>query len=99
MALSCGYPDESAGRVPLTDRLPLEAVVHDDVYRDPSDERLAAFWAAREASDETAGLLKTNELPTLARIFTERRYKGDDNRHFSRKYFDELVRKGFFNNG
>jgi nitroreductase len=98
MALSCGYPvKEAEGTTPLTDRLPLEAVVHEDVYCDQTDEEIAEFWAEREASDETAELLKTNDLPNLARIFTERRYKGDDNRAFSRKYFDELVRKGFFN--
>jgi nitroreductase len=94
MALSCGYP---ATEVPLTDRLPLEAVVHTDTYRDPTDAEIEAFWAAREASPETSELLKANDLPNLARIFTERRYKGDDNRAFSRKYFDHLVEKGFFN--
>ncbi len=94
MAVSCGYP---ATEVPLTERLPLEAVVHRDVYRDPTDGEIEAFWAAREASAETAELLKANDLPSLARIFTERRYKGEDNRAFSRKYFDELVEKGFFN--
>lgn len=93
-ALVAGYPDEE---VPLTDRLPLEAVVHENVYYDHSDERIAEFWAARETSDETAGLLEVNNLPNLARIFTERRYKGEDNRRFSNAYFDELVRKGFFN--
>jgi nitroreductase len=97
MAVSCGWPDESAGRVSLTDRLPLEAVVHRDVYRDPTDAEIESFWAAREASDETAALKEANDLPNLARIFTERRYKGEDNRHFSRKYFEELKRKGFFN--
>lgn len=94
MAVSCGYPSES---VTLTDRLPLEAVVHQDVYHDPTDAEIERFWAAREASDETDSLLKINDLPNLARIFTERRYRGEDNRAFSRKYFDELVRKGFFN--
>ncbi len=94
MALSCGYPAENP---PLTDRLPLEAVVHRDVYHDPTDAEIENFWAARETSQETAALLETNGLPNLARIFTERRYKGDDNRAFSRKYFDELVKKGFFN--
>ena len=32
-----------------------------------------------------------------ARIFTERRYKGEDNRLFSRKYFEMLKKQGFFN--
>jgi nitroreductase len=97
VALSCGRPDESAGVVPLTDRLPLDAVVHTDVYRDPTDAEIENWWAERESSPETAALKEANSLPNLARIFTERRYKGDDNRAFSRKYFDELQSKGFFN--
>ncbi len=94
MALSCGYP---AAEVPLTDRLPLEAVVHRDTYHDPSEAEIEAFWAEREASPQTAELLRANDLPNLARVFTERRYRGEDNRAFSRKYFEHLVEKGFFN--
>lgn len=94
VAVACGYP---AVEVPLTDRLPLEAVVHENTYHDPTNEDITRFWKEREASDETATLIKENELPNLARIFTERRYKGADNRLFSKKYFDELVAKGFFN--
>jgi nitroreductase len=97
MTVSVGYP--AAADVPLTDRLPLEAVVHTDVYHDPTDAQIEAFWAEREASEETAALLAANDLPNLARIFTDRRYKEADNRAFSKKYFDELVRKGFVNNG
>ncbi len=96
MTVSVGYP--ATDDVPLTDRLPLEAIVHEDVYRDPTDEEILDFWAEREASQETAALLDANNLPSLARIFTERRYTGGDNRVFSKKYFDEIVKKGFFNN-
>ncbi len=96
MTVSVGYP--ASNDVPLTDRLPLEAVVHEDVYRDPTDEEILGFWADREASDETAALLEANDLPSLARIFTERRYTGGANRAFSKKYFDEIVKRGFFNN-
>lgn len=89
-----GYPD---GEVPLTDRLPLEAVVHYDTYKDYSNEDIDRIWAAREASEETAGLLKVNDLPSLARIFTERRYKGADNVAISRGYLEFIKKQGFFN--
>jgi nitroreductase len=95
MTVAVGYP--AGDNVPLTDRLPIEAVVHRDIYRDPSDAEIEGFWAERESSEETAALLEANELPNLARIFTERRYKGEDNRAFSKVYFEELVKKGFFN--
>lgn len=94
MALSLGYPLQTP---PLTDRLPLEAVVHFEKYTDYTPGRLEELWDERETSDETMSLLEENGLPNLARIFTECRYKKDDNVHFSRKYFEELKEQGFFN--
>ena len=66
----------------------------DIVYSDADIDRL---WSEREASEETLRLLDENQLPNLARIFTERRYVKNDNIHFSRKYFEEMKKQGFFN--
>ena len=92
--VTMGYPDKLP---PPTDRLPLEGVIHRERYHDYTPEAIDAIWADKEASEETAGLLQANDLPNLARIFTERRYKGEDNRLFSRKYFEMLKKQGFFN--
>lgn len=92
--LAVGYPAEPLP--PLTDRLPLEAVLHRDTYRDYTPQEIDRLWAAREASEETARLLKENDLPNLARIFTERRYTTADNLHFSRAYLDVLRTQGMF---
>lgn len=92
--VTIGYPDKLP---PPTDRLPLEGVIHRERYQDYTPEAIDAIWADKEASEETACLLKANDLPNLARIFTERRYKGEDNRLFSRKYFEMLKKQGFFN--
>ena len=94
MTVAMGYPETLP---PLTDRLPLDAVVHRDTYTDYTPERLEILWREREASAETQQLLAENRLPNLARIFTERRYVREDNVTFSRKYFDELVEQGCFN--
>lgn len=93
--LVVGYPADPFP--PLTDRLPLQAVVHRETYHDYTPGAIDELWAAKEASAETAALLEANDLPNLARIFTERRYKGEDNIAFSRKYFDVLRAQGFFN--
>lgn len=92
--VAVGYPAEPLP--PLTDRLPLEAVVHKDTYRDYAPEEIDEIWAAREGSDETARLLRENGLPNLARIFTERRYTKADSLHFSRAYLDVLREQGMF---
>jgi nitroreductase len=93
-AISVGYPE---GEVPLTDRLPLEGVVHRDTYHDYSDEDIERIWREREASEETAELIKVNELPNLARIFTERRYTAEDNLSISRNLLEFIKKQGFFN--
>ncbi len=92
--ITMGYPDQIP---PLSDRLPLEGVVHRERYHDYTPEQIDRIWSEREASEETAQLLEVNHLPNLARIFTERRYVGADNLLFSRKYFDALKEQGFFN--
>lgn len=92
--VTIGYP---ASNVPITDRLPLEGVVHRDMYKDYTPEDIDRIWAAREASEETAGLIEMNGLPNLARIFTERRYTAKDNVEFSRRYLEALRKQGFFN--
>ncbi len=93
-AVTVGYPAENP---PLTDRLPLEGVVHYEKYRDYTPEAIDALWAQTEASALTAELLRVNDLPSLARIFTERRYKGEDNLAISRAYFETMKKQGFFN--
>ncbi len=92
--VAVGYPAEPLPG--LTDRLPLEAVVHRETYRDYAPEEIDRLWAAREASNETARLLAENDLPNLARIFTERRYTTVDNLHFSQAYLDVLRAQGLF---
>ncbi len=93
-AIAMGYPAENP---PLTDRLPLGAVVHFERYSPLTAESIEEAWAEREASEQTAALIAENELPTLAHIFTERRYTAPDNNTFSKSYFELLKKQGFFN--
>ena len=90
-----GYPAETPE---LTDRLPLEAVVHYEKYRDYTAAEIDELWAEREESPLTKRLLEENGLPNLARIFTERRYVRKDNLAISASYLALLREKGFFNN-
>jgi nitroreductase len=92
--LVIGYP---AHEPSLTDRLPLHGVVHREKYRDHTPVETDEIWAEKESSESTAALIAENGLPNLARIFTDRRYKGEDNVAFSRKYFEILRSQGFFN--
>ncbi|MFI3278084.1 MAG: nitroreductase family protein, partial [Rikenellaceae bacterium] len=86
-AIALGYPDEQP---PLTDRLPLEGVVHYESYNHYTAHEIDELWREREESEQTKSLLEENNLPNLAQIFTLNRYKGDDNKLFSAKYVELL---------
>ena len=94
-AIVMGYPDEEPG---LTDRLPLEAVVHHECYNDYSDEDIDRLYADKEALEQTRELLKINNKETLAQIFTDNRYKRQDNVHFSGELLRVISEQGFMNN-
>ena len=94
-AIMMGYPDESPG---LTDRLPLEGVVHYETYKDYSEQDIDRIYAEKEALQETKDLLKENNKETLAQVFTDNRYKKEDNLHFTKQYLKVLQQQGFMNN-
>jgi nitroreductase len=93
--VTVGYPDEDPG---LTDRLPLEAVVHNETYRKHTKEDIDAWYAEKEGLKSSRQFIEENNLETLAQVFTDVRYKANDNRHFSEKLLHVLQRQGFMNN-
>jgi FMN reductase (NADPH) len=89
-----GYPDEVPG---LTDRLPLEAVVHFDKYTDFQEERINKLYQDKEALELTGKLLQENKKETLAQVFTDNRYTKKDNLTFSKQLLKVLKEQGFMN--
>jgi len=89
-----GYPDENPE---LTDRLPLEGVVHYESYKDYSKEDIDRIFAEKDSSELTKALLEENQKETLAQIFTDNRYKKADNIHFSKVFLKVLEDQGFMN--
>ncbi len=94
-AIALGYPDEEPG---LTDRLPLEGVVHYERYSDYEPADIDRIYAEKEASDLTRELLEINRKETLAQIFTDNRYRKQDNVHFSKEFLMVIREQGFMNN-
>ncbi len=90
--LVLGYPDETP---PLTDRLPLEAVLHNEVYKNYLPEDIDRLYAEKEALQETLDLLEENKKETLAQVFTDNRYTRKDNEFFSEKLLDVIRKQGF----
>jgi FMN reductase (NADPH) len=93
--LVVGHP---ADKPPITDRLPLEAVVHFEKYQAYSAADINRFYAEKESLDLTAKLLAENQLNTLAQVFTEKRYTKKDNQTFSQRYLEVITKQGFMRN-
>ena len=90
-----GYPEE----IPeLTDRLPLEAIVHYESYKDYSNADIDRIYKDKEALQQTKDLLVENRKETLAQVFTDNRYTRKDNVHFSKEYLSIIKQQGFMNN-
>jgi hypothetical protein len=93
-ALVLGWPDEEPG---LTDRLPMDAVVHHETYHDYGEDDIDRIYEKREGLQLTRDLLEENQKETLAQVFTDNRYTRKDNIHFSRQFLEVIRRQGFMN--
>ena len=89
-----GYPAEAPS---LTDRLPLEAIVHYDTYKDYSESDIDRLFLEKESLPSTKDLLEENKKETLAQIFTDNRYTKKDNITFSNMLLEVLKEQGFMN--
>lgn len=91
--VTLGFPDE---KPELTDRLPLQAVVHEETYQDYSPEVIDALYREKEGMPLYQGFVKEHNKETLAQVFTDVRYKKADNEHFSKVLLQVLKNQGFF---
>ena len=90
--VTIGWPAEDPA---LVDRLPLEAVIHQETYRDYSSEAIARFYSYKESLQENQQFVAENGKETLAQVFTDVRYKKSDNELFSGMLLDVLRQQGF----
>jgi len=90
--VTLGWPAEIPEQV---DRLPLEAVIHYEVYNDYSDDSIASFYKEKEDRPDSQQFVKENSKQSLAQVFTDVRYKKADNVHFSKILLKVLKDQGF----
>ena len=90
--ITVGWPSEHPEQV---DRLPLEAVIHSEVYKEYSAESLEKYYKEKENRADSEQFLKENNKETLAQVFTDVRYKKTDNEYFSGILLQVLRDQGF----
>ena len=90
--ITLGWPDESPAQ---SDRLPLDAIVHQETYRDYTPERIDQFYTPKEQLPENQEFVRINQKETLAQVFTDIRYTRHDNEALSATLLDALRHQGF----
>ena len=92
--VTLGWPAENPEQV---DRLPLEAIVHREVYSDYTDTEIADIYSGKEKRDDSRKFVSENNKSNLAQVFTDVRYKKEDNVFFSKVLLKVLEDQGFMN--
>lgn len=92
--VTVGWPAENPEQ---TDRLPFDAVVHKETYRDYTSEDIDRYYSEKESREDSAQFIKENNKETLAQVFTDVRYTAKDNITFSRSLLQVLKDQGFMN--
>ncbi|MDD2961781.1 MAG: nitroreductase family protein [Muribaculaceae bacterium] len=93
ITIAIGYPKNSVQEP--TERLSIEAFVHNEFYKDYSKETIDRLYKEKENNPTNRKFVKENNKQTLAQVFTDIRYTKENNEIFSKLYFDFINKNGF----
>ena len=90
--ITLGWPDENP---PLTDRLPIDSIIHNETYNDYTPARIDTFYTPKEQLEENKHFVEINHKETLAQVFTDLRYTKEANEAISEVLLKTLKEQGF----
>ena len=90
--VTVGWPAEVPAQV---DRLPLEAVVHEEIYHDYTSEDIDRLYAYKESLPENIRFIIENNKETLALVFKDVRYTKKDSEAMSENLWKVMKEQGF----
>ena len=90
--ITLGWPDEQPAQ---SDRLPIDAIIHDETYHDYQAADIDRLYAEKENLPENKHFVSINNKQTLAQVFTDIRYTRRDNEAMSATLLDALRHQGF----
>jgi nitroreductase len=90
--IAVGWPD---GENSISDRLPIEAILHEETYHNYNDESITSIYAEKEERKDSKQFVTENSKQTLAQVFTDVRYTKKDAEFFSNVYLTHVKDKGY----
>lgn len=94
ITLTVGYP-EDAQNEPKVERLPVEAIIHDEQYKEYTPSTIHQLYADKESLEVNKKYVSENNKQSLAQVFTDIRYNKQNNEAFSKIYLDFIVSQGY----
>lgn len=92
ITITLGVP---MGDAPKSDRLPLDAILHREVYQDYTENQIKRLYAEKEAREDSKRFVEENNKQSLAQVFTDVRYTKQANEAFSKIYLDFIKNRKF----
>lgn len=100
VGFSLGFPDENPT---VRDRLPLNGIVHEQTYRNESDNNILNIYHERETNGwkrymdipELREMVEKANVKNLAQIYTQLKYTRDSHVEYSKTVMNCLKEQGF----
>ncbi|MGR5500160.1 hypothetical protein ACQKP3_05505 [Vibrio sp. DNB22_10_4] len=101
---SLGYPAENPE---IRDRLPMDGLVHHEVYQDQDDATIEAIYKQRETDGwarymsypDLKKMIEESDVENLAQVYTKLKYTRESHVNFSKSVLGYLEKQGFMNHG
>lgn len=90
--ITMGYPATDSAQC---ERLPLEAVLHNETYHHYTDDEIKQLYKAKDDFGPNAKFIAENNKQSLAQVFTDVRYTKEANETFSKIFLDFIKSQGF----
>jgi len=92
-SISLGFPSDNQEE--QCERLPLKAVMHQEKYRNDSDEEILNLFRVKDENPVNMSFVEENGKKTLAQVFTDIRYPLSTNEKVSTDFLNLLEKTGF----
>lgn len=101
VGFSLGWPDEDPAP---RDRLPLDGLVHNEIYQDHSDDEIKAIYRDRDQTGwdrymsvpRLRELIEEHDVENLAQIYTVVKYTREGHTQYTKNVLGYLKKQGFF---
>jgi FMN reductase (NADPH) len=92
--VTVGYPAEALD-LDKSDRLPLSAVIHQEMYTDYTSSAIDEAYRMKESMPQNQQFVEINGKENLAQVYAEIRYAQKETDYFSETWIEAIKKQGY----